>query len=593
MADKLDLTSRPLIDLHNEGVRPNPVPEPVNSTYTTVDVTGFDGSTMISHQPSAPTNDRPLPPTQIPYQHFPQDMAIRNVPVLPFSTTSFQTPPQAMPNAYMSSPSQPRYSQFAPAALSFSHAPQYMQNTLAHMPFPQPNFDEARSQPTEAINVEVSQQPCSAATVDYQLATPLLPPPISAPPNSYDVPTSHAAATDMTYPVPQCQSIRYPLPLCSQSQESIVHSTPQHQMNLKPPHLLPLPFAMPVNNPPTSISHATLQTSRFPSAPLVAPTIIQPLSTKMPFESPPVHSQDPMLHPATQVFPGRSHSSIGLQCLFPTFPTFNADRDIVWWLHQFEEMVVNCTPPDKVRLLILKLGERVQDTVNILPPQRRRDYDFLRRQLIETYGIPTDSGVWYATLMNRKKEINETVATYMRDIQRLVGKLNIHPSQRDQYIRDAFISGLPADLQLYLGPTKSASPGDLLQAAIYFEQISKKHGRLEVGPNNPTRVFKADVPVQTPHRSPYNARQSANENRMMGRCYCCGEEGHFRRDCLFLQHAFCPNCNQRGHYPMVCQHRSCNIAMSNRSRPLNGRGLVPSQPLPTPNVPGQNQPYRH
>ena len=112
---------------------------------------------------------------------------------------------------------------------------------------------------------------------------------------------------------------------------------------------------------------------------------------------------------------------------------------------------------DKVRLLILKLRERVQDTVNILPPQQRKDYSALKRQLIETYGVPTDSGVWYATLMNRKKELTETVANYMRDIQRLEGKLNIHPSQREQYIKDAFISGLPADLQLYLGPTKSAS----------------------------------------------------------------------------------------------------------------------------------------
>ena len=28
-----------------------------------------------------------------------------------------------------------------------------------------------------------------------------------------------------------------------------------------------------------------------------------------------------------------AHTFVGLQCLFPTFPTFNADRDIMWWLH--------------------------------------------------------------------------------------------------------------------------------------------------------------------------------------------------------------------------------------------------------------------
>ena len=191
-----------------------------------------------------------------------------------------------------------------------------------------------------------------------------------------------------------------------------------------------------------------------------------------------------------------AHTFVGLQCLFPTFPTFNADQDIMWWLHQFEEMVVHCTSSDKVRLLILKLGERVQDTVNILPPQQRKDYSALKRQLIETYGMPTDSGVWYATLMNRKKELTETVANYMRDIQRLVEKLNIYPFQREQYIRDAFISGLPADLQLYLGSTKFASPGELLQAATYFEQICKKNQRFNPTIRNPTKVFKTDISSQ-------------------------------------------------------------------------------------------------
>ena len=66
-------------------------------------------------------------------------------------------------------------------------------------------------------------------------------------------------------------------------------------------------------------------------------------------------------------------------------------------------MTTFCNQNGKARLLILKLGERVQDTVNILPYQQRQNYGMLRRQLMETYAAPPDSGLWYATLMNRKK----------------------------------------------------------------------------------------------------------------------------------------------------------------------------------------------
>ena len=61
------------------------------------------------------------------------------------------------------------------------------------------------------------------------------------------------------------------------------------------------------------------------------------------------------------------------------------------------------------------MGEHVQDTFNILPPQQRKDDRVLKRQLIEeTYGMLTDSGVWYATLMNRKKELTETCKLHAR-----------------------------------------------------------------------------------------------------------------------------------------------------------------------------------
>ena len=65
--------------------------------------------------------------------------------------------------------------------------------------------------------------------------------------------------------------------------------------------------------------------------------------------------------------------SLGLQCLFPIFPLFNADRDIHSWLTQFEIMTADCHLADKCWLLILKLGNQVKDCFMLLPEYMYHD----------------------------------------------------------------------------------------------------------------------------------------------------------------------------------------------------------------------------
>ena len=94
---------------------------------------------------------------------------------------------------------------------------------------------------------------------------------------------------------------------------------------------------------------------------------------------------------------------INIQSLFPSFPTFNDDRDINWWLNQFEQMVLDCHPMDKTRLLLLKLGEPVQDTVNGMPFHLRQDYGALVNQLRTSYTNPFTQ--WYMVCcFNESKE---------------------------------------------------------------------------------------------------------------------------------------------------------------------------------------------
>ena len=98
------------------------------------------------------------------------------------------------------------------------------------------------------------------------------------------------------------------------------------------------------------------------------------------------------------------HSVVGLSCLFPKFPIFDGDRNFHWWITQFEEMTSKCSVRKKAKLLLLKLGEKVQDCIDALPPHLNRDYDALVDQLLNNLLSPVNDRVWYAELMNRKKK---------------------------------------------------------------------------------------------------------------------------------------------------------------------------------------------
>ena len=259
------------------------------------------------------------------------------------------------------------------------------------------------------------------------------------------------------------------------------------------------------------------------------------------------------------------HSVVGLNCLFPAFPIFNGDRDFHWWITQFEEMTSECSVREKAKLLLLKLGEKVQDCIDALPPHLNRDYDALVDQLRNNFLSRVNDRVWYAELMNRKKSPNETMLNYMRDIQRLIGKLNVHVSQREQYTCNAFLNGLPTKILMQMGPMQDKTASEMLQAAMFFEEIEKKANLERQFDIPPRRVFHAGAIGSNKSTS---AQTNHDRASFRGVCFCCGEIGHLKRFCRLRKSAFCTKCNQSGHY-----FKACNII---NGRSLNKQGLAPT-----------------
>ena len=130
-----------------------------------------------------------------------------------------------------------------------------------------------------------------------------------------------------------------------------------------------------------------------------------------------------------------------------------------------------------------------------MPFHLHQDYGALLNQLRTSYTTHLHNGTWYAALMNQMKKSTESITAYMRDIQRLVGKLKVLVDQCDHFICNAFLHDLPNDILLYLGPPQNISSSALLQKAIYYEVVLKRDSPPYDAP--PRRVFHV---LQPPSR---------------------------------------------------------------------------------------------
>ena len=220
-------------------------------------------------------------------------------------------------------------------------------NLSPNLPVPHSNCADAPYQP--AANMPVaSSHPVPSVIADNLFVSRFLAPEVCS--GSSELPVCSTANYNHTmHHVPQYQPVRQP-PFCLNHQPSVTYSTPLHQMNTHSPS-----SALPISHPSVPIHLVCFPgfgsgLASIPSSASIQPPLPMPVSVANSFNA---IFQAPVQSPQSH---STAHTFVGLHCVFPTFPTFNADRDIMWWLNQFEEMVVHCTSSDKVRLLILKVG---------------------------------------------------------------------------------------------------------------------------------------------------------------------------------------------------------------------------------------------
>ena len=235
--------------------------------------------------------------------------------------------------------------------------------------------------------------------------------------------------------------------------------------------------------------------------------------------------------------------------------TVDAPRAWRHWLATFENFIESLQRPDenldKLRILTNfvapEIYELFSDSIN---------YDEAIAKLKAAY-VKTPNEIFARhTLLSRKQRPEESLDEYLRVLTVLSKDCNFKPvtasEHRDQFIRDAFISGLlnnqirqrllenkELDLQTAFDQVRSIDTA--LKSAEYYQT----HTLASI---NPHEVQKKSVSL----REDEKIKTKDVSARLAKSCSYCGGFFHPRYRCP-ARNATCYKCQKKGHFYSVCR----------------------------------------
>ena len=246
----------------------------------------------------------------------------------------------------------------------------------------------------------------------------------------------------------------------------------------------------------------------------------------------------------------------------------SSDASSEWthWKCTFENFLGTLTDPKLNKLSVL---------TNFVSPRNFQyiescaTYEEAIKALESIFKKPVNEIYARHKLATRRQQPNETIDDFLRALQSLSKSCNFKSvtavESRDEYIRDAFITGLQSStIRQRLLENKTLSLNTMFDQARALDsavQNSQSYGMDTPTYNaagisstpDPTLPDCSMCPKNDCHKHAFSPEQLAATSPInASKCFFCGNKRHFRSRCP-AKEATCSNCHKKGHYARVCR----------------------------------------
>jgi hypothetical protein len=221
--------------------------------------------------------------------------------------------------------------------------------------------------------------------------------------------------------------------------------------------------------------------------------------------------------------------SVSLKCS-DLIPQYDGSGDFSNWVKKLELVAELQKIEELHNFLPLFLHGGAFTVYESLHEKDKRDYNKLKQNLTSAFCLTPCAA--YQQFISRQLGQSESVDVYFAELRRLAALVS--PSVCDNWLKTAFINGLPVEINIHLQAACSISNMKLQ------EVVEKARSLIS------TRNF-CFVSVGR-KQQPFTSRRDF-------KCYSCGEVGHIRSKCPKRVVPQCFICGSEEHFASTCPQR--------------------------------------